>query len=156
MIEEVLAYGYSGLFAVSFLAATVLPVGSEIFFTAMLVVGYDPLQCLIWASLGNTLGGMANYWLGWLGKAEWVEKYLKVNRQKLRRVQAWLRYKGAFAAFFSFLPAVGDLIPLGLGFMRANGWITAVAMLLGKAARYGVLIYGTRQGMQWLDSLIQV
>ncbi len=150
MIEEVLAYGYAGLFVISFLAATILPIGSEVFFAAMLVAGYDPLYCLVWASWGNTLGGMVNYWLGYLGKTEWIEKYLKVSRKKLRRIQAWLRYKGALAAFFSFLPAVGDLIPLGLGFMRANGWITAVAMLLGKVARYVGLICGTEWGIRWL------
>lgn len=152
MVEEVLAYGYAGLFVISFLAATILPIGSEVFFAAMLVVGYDPLCCLFWASLGNTLGGMVNYWLGCLGKTEWIEKYLKVSSGKLRQVQVWLRYKGAWAAFFSFLPAVGDLIPLGLGFMRANGWITAAAMLLGKAARYGGLVYGTEWGIRWLEA----
>lgn len=151
MFVESMEYGYAGLFALAFLAATILPIGSEIFFMAMIAAGFEPLWCLIWASLGNTLGGMVNYWLGRLGKTEWIEKYLKVSPKKLRRVQAWLRYKGALASFFSFLPAVGDLIPLGLGYMRANIWVTAGAMLAGKVARYALLIYGTSWGMRWLD-----
>ena len=152
MLADFMEYGYAGLFVLAFLAATILPIGSEVFFMAMIAAGFDPWWCLVWASLGNTLGGMTNYWLGWLGKTEWVEKYLKVSKAKIRKMQKWLHYKGALTAFFSFLPAVGDLIPLALGYMKADVYVTAGAMLAGKLARYALLIYGTIWGLNWLNS----
>ena len=67
------------LFAAGFGAATVLPGGSEVLFTAMLAGGFDACLCLLAASAGNWLGGMSTYALGCLGKIEWLEKYCKVS-----------------------------------------------------------------------------
>ena len=103
-MENYIEYGYVGLAVISFLAATILPVGSEVFFMAMIAAGYPAGWCLWWASLGNTLGGMTNYYLGRLGKTEWLEKHLKFSAAKMAGVQEQLRYKGALSAFFSFLP----------------------------------------------------
>lgn len=150
-IETYTEYGYAGLLIISFLAATILPIGSEVFFMAMIAAGFNAWWCLWWATLGNTLGGMTNYYLGRLGKIEWVEKYFNINRNKMQKIQAWLQYKGALTAFLSFLPAIGDIIPFGLGYLRANGYVTAVSMFAGKLARYAVLIYGTRWGMALLS-----
>lgn len=151
-MENYIEYGYVGLAVISFLAATILPVGSEVFFMAMIAAGYPAGWCLWWASLGNTLGGMTNYYLGRLGKTEWLEKHLKFSAAKMAGVQEQLRYKGALSAFFSFLPAVGDVIPFVLGYMRASGSVTAAAMFAGKLARYALLVWGTRLGMDIFQS----
>ena len=82
-MENYIEYGYVGLAVISFLAATILPVGSEVFFMAMIAAGYPAGWCLWWASLGNTLGGMTNYYLGRLGKTEWLEKHLKFSAAKM-------------------------------------------------------------------------
>ena len=71
-MEEYLTYGYYGLFSISFLAATILPVSSEIIFIALLTSNLNPLLLLLSASLGNWIGGMTNYYLGYLGKIEWI------------------------------------------------------------------------------------
>jgi len=39
-------------------------------------------------------------------------------------------------AFFTFVPVVGDLLAVTLGYMRANVWVTGIAMLIGKFLRY--------------------
>ncbi|MDR2956484.1 MAG: DedA family protein [Prevotella sp.] len=142
MLDGFVEYGYIGLFLASFLAATILPFGSEVVFAGLIALGMNAWTCVIIASVGNWLGGMTNYLLGRLGKTEWIEKYLKVNREKIDKVQKWLEGKGAFMAFFSFLPVVGDVIALALGFMRANVYIVNVAMFLGKFARYVLIMYG--------------
>lgn len=151
MFNSYMEYGYAGLLAIAFLAATILPIGSEVFFMAMIAAGFNAGWCLFWATLGNTLGGMTNYYLGRLGKTEWAEKYFKISRHRMQKIRAWLQYKGALTAFFSFLPAVGDVIPFVLGYMRANGYVTAAAMFAGKLGRYALLIYGTRWGMALLQ-----
>lgn len=142
MLDGFVEYGYIGLFLASFLAATILPLGSEVVFAGLLAMGMNAWTCVIVASIGNWLGGMTNYLLGRLGKIEWIEKYLKVKREKIDKVQHWLEGKGAAMAFFSFLPIVGDIISLALGFMRANVYVVNVTMFAGKFIRYVLIMYG--------------
>ena len=146
MLEGLIEYGYIGLFLASFLAATILPLGSEVVFVGLLAAGLNGWGCVAVASVGNWLGGMTNYYLGHAGKVEWIEKYLKVKKEKIERMQHWLDGKGAWMAFFSFLPVVGDLIALALGFMRANVYIVNVSMFAGKFLRYVLILYG----MDWI------
>ncbi len=142
MLDGFVEYGYIGLFLACFLAATILPFGSEVVFTGLLMMGMNTWGCVIVAAVGNWMGGMTNYYLGRLGKVEWIEKYLKVDRGKIDKMQHWLEGKGAAMAFFSFMPVVGDLIALALGFMRANVYVVNIAMFLGKFARYVLIMYG--------------
>ncbi|NDW17653.1 DedA family protein [Dysgonomonas sp. 216] len=142
MLENFAEYGYIGLFLASFLAATILPLGSEVVFVALIAAGLDAWACVAVASVGNWLGGMTNYYLGMLGKIEWIEKYLKIKREKIIKLQKWLQGKGASMAFFSFLPVVGDVIAVALGYMRANVYIVNVSMFLGKFVRYVAIVYG--------------
>lgn len=142
MLDGFVEYGYIGLFLASFLAATILPFGSEFVFAGLLAMGMNAWGCVIVASVGNWLGGMTNYYLGRLGKVEWIEKYLKVDRGKIEKMQQWLEGKGAIMAFFSFMPIVGDVIALALGYMRANVYIVNVAMFSGKLLRYILIMYG--------------
>jgi membrane protein YqaA with SNARE-associated domain len=142
MLDSFADYGYAGLFLASFLAATILPLGSEVVFAVLLAAGLNGWACVVVASVGNWLGGMTNYYLGHLGKIEWIEKYLKVKKEKIDKMQRWLEGKGAVMAFFSFLPVAGDLIALALGYMRANVYIVNIAMFSGKFIRYVLIMYG--------------
>ncbi|GHU54904.1 membrane protein [Bacteroidia bacterium] len=141
MLEFLINYGLIGLFIACFLAATILPFSSDIVFGALIVAGLSPVPCLVIATIGNWLGGITNYYLGYLGKTEWIEKYLHVRKEKIDKMQNWLNCKGGvYLAFFSFLPVIGDLIPLALGFMRANAFKVIISMLAGKFCRY-VFVY---------------
>lgn len=150
-LKHLTVYGYPGLFLAAFLAATVLPVGSEPVFVALLAGGLDMWTCILVASVGNWLGGMTNYGLGRLGKTDWIERRLKIPPEKINRMRDFLSGKGAAMAFFSFLPVVGDLIALALGYMRANILIVNVSMFLGKFLRFIALAYGTKYGIDWLN-----
>ena len=150
MLEGFAEYGYIGLFLASFLAATILPFGSEVVFVALIAAGLDGWTCIIVASVGNWMGGMTNYFLGKLGKLEWIEKYLKIKKEKIDKIKNWLDGKGAWMAFFSFLPVVGDVIAVALGYMRANIYIVNISMFFGKFARYALLMYGLKYGIEWL------
>jgi membrane protein YqaA with SNARE-associated domain len=141
MLDFFIHYGYIGLFIASFLAATILPFGSEAVFAALIAAGLGSVPCIAVGTLGSGLGGMTNYYLGHLGKTEWIEKYLRVKKEKIDGVQDWMDRKGgAYLAFFSFLPFIGDIIPLALGFMKANVWKVSVSMLAGKMIRYIALL----------------
>lgn len=137
-MEFLIEYGYLGVFIAAFLAATILPFSSEVVLTGVLLAGASYWPCMIAATLGNFLGGMTCYWLGLLGKTEWIVKYLKMDPDKLQRVLDWVKNKGSWMAFFVFLPGVGDFIAVALGFLRGNVWVVAISMFIGKALRYWV------------------
>ncbi len=138
-------WGYFGLFIAAFLAATILPFSSEIVFSALVLAGMNLWGCTLAATLGNFLGGLSCYYLGYVGKVEWIEKYLKIKQAKIDKLQNWLKGKGAAMAFFVFLPGIGDIIAVALGFLRANVWIVSVSMFAGKFIRYIIwmeMVYG--------------
>lgn len=136
MLDFLIAYGYVGVFIAAFLAATVLPLGSEVVLSGVMLAGADYWPCILSATLGNWLGGMTCYWIGTLGKREWIIKYLKLKEEKLNKITSWLKGRGSFMAFFVFLPGIGDFFAVALGLLRANPWSVAAFMLAGKFFRY--------------------
>lgn len=136
-----ISLGYLGLFIASFLAATVVPFSSEIVFSALVYGGLDPWNCVFVATAGNWLGGLSCYFIGKLGKIEWIEKYLRIKKEKLDKWLHSIHKYGDWFAFFSFLPGIGDAIAVASGFFRCNFWVVAISMLLGKFIRYIVWMY---------------
>ncbi|MBQ5778427.1 MAG: DedA family protein [Paludibacteraceae bacterium] len=136
-MEWLAEWGYVGLFIAAFLAATVLPFASEAVFSAVVWgMGSNVAICVIVATIGNTLGGMTGYYLGRLGKVDWLEKYFKAPKEK---VDVWIRRirpYGDWIAFFSFLPGVGDFIAIAAGFLRCRVVIVCLSMAIGKGLRY--------------------
>ncbi len=133
-------WGYIGMFISAFLAGTVLPFSSEAVLLACVGLGLDPVWSTVSTTAGNALGGITCYWIGHLGKTEWIEKYLKVDKKQMDRAEHFIRGRGSWMALFSFLPVIGDAILIVLGWMRANVWIVALSMTLGKLARYAILV----------------
>lgn len=138
--------GYGALFFASFLAATVIPFSSEAILAGMLLSNYDAVWCVLLATAGNTLGGMSGYWLGYLGKWEWLEKYLKISKQKLDEWHERIARYGAVLALFSWMPSIGDFLAVGLGFLRYNMLAVFLLMLAGKFIRYVVVAWLILEG----------
>jgi len=139
-------YGLLGLFLASFLAATVVPFSSEALLSVLIANGTNVTSAVLVASAGNWLGGMSSYAIGYLGKWEWIEKYLRVKRTTIEKWHTRLYKRGAIFAFLSWVPGVGDIFAVGLGVLRTNIWVTAIAMLAGKLLRYVV--------WAWLTGLV--
>lgn len=149
MLDGLAEYGYWGLLLASFLAATVLPFSSEVVFAALIAAGIDVWMCVFYATVGNAVGGVTCYYLGHFGKTEWLEKWFKTKPDKIDKMTHWLHGKGAVMGFFGFLPAVGDVILVALGFMRANVPIVMITMTLGKFLRYVLIGFGTGKIISW-------
>lgn len=139
-MEFLQEWGYIGLFLGTFMAATIIPFSSEILVTGILVAGGDYIATFIISTAGNWLGGLTSYWLGYLGKWEWIEKWLRISKDKLERQQHRIERYGPLLAFCCWFPFVGDIFALGLGFYKLNFPKCAVYMLIGKAARFGLWI----------------
>ena len=146
MAGGLLEYNLWGLFLASFLAATVVPFSSEAVLSVLIASGTGIKSAILVATAGNCLGGMSSFAIGYLGKWEWIEKYLRVKRESIEKWHDRLYKRGAFFAFFSWVPFVGDVFSVGLGLLRANILITALSMLAGRFARY--LVWG------WLTGLV--
>lgn len=140
LIQLLIDWGYLGLFLSALIAGSILPFSSELVLVALVKLGLSPTLCVLSAALGNTVGGMTCYYIGRLGRTDWVEKYLRVKPEKVERMQRFLQGKGALMAFFVFLPIVGEVIAIALGLMRSNVWITTLSMFTGKLLRYVLML----------------
>ncbi len=132
--------GLLGLFFVCALASSLYPLGSEAFVIAFLALDYAWIWVWIVATLGNTLGALSTYTIGYLGDSFYL-KYFKNTHQKIHRYADKIQKRGFLYAFFSFLPILGDIFALALGVYRYSIFKAIVFITLGKAVRYWVLIY---------------
>lgn len=141
LIQLLTDWGYFGLFISALLAGSIVPFSSELVLAALVKLGLSPTLCILSAALGNTVGGMTCYYMGRLGRIDWIEKYFKVKQEKVERMQRFLQGKGALMAFFAFLPFVGEAIAIALGFMRSNLVLTTTSMFAGKLLRYVAMLW---------------
>ncbi len=142
-MDTFIHFGYVGLFLSSFLASTIVPLSADVVLTALVLLKFNPWVCLIIATGGNFLGGLTSYGLGYIGKWEWLEKYFKVDRQKVENFQKKITKYGIFAAAFAWLPFVGDLIAISLGFFKIRPTWVFILMLTGRFLRFFVIILVT-------------
>ena len=143
ILQFLIDWGYWGLFLGSFIAGSVLPFSSEAVLAACVgPLGLDPVISITAATAGNVAGGMTCYWMGHLGNMEWIEKYFHVKKEKMDRAERFVHGRGAWMAFFAFIPILGSAISIVLGMMRANIWIVILAMTIGKILRYALLVWG--------------
>jgi membrane protein YqaA with SNARE-associated domain len=136
------SYGYWGMLVTAFIAGSFFPFSSEAVMTGLLAAGLDPWGLIIYGTIGNVAGGMFNYFVGRLGKLEWIEKYLHVKQKDMDRATRFMAGRGAWTGFFAFVPVLGSAITIVLGLMRANIPISLTSIAIGKFLRYVLLIYG--------------
>ena len=133
-------FGYLGLFLISFLAATLLPLGSEAAVTLMAIAEFNPSRILIVATIGNSLGALINYLVGKWGAAFIFTKYIQVDQSTLEKLEKVYGRWGAPVLFFAWLPFVGDPLTVAAGVLRVNIYVFTFWVVLGKLFRYYVLI----------------
>ncbi len=142
MLDTLIACGPLGMFIAALLAGSFLPFSSEAVMLALMAVGVNPWELIIYGTAGNVLGSAFNYCVGRMGKEEWFEKYLHVTPEAMDKARRFVRGRGAYMGFFAFIPLLGSAITILLGLMRANPTITFISITIGKVTRYIVLIYG--------------
>lgn len=140
-MESLIKLGYLGLFIISFLAATIVPISPDVVMGGLVVLKYDLWTCIIVATIGNFLGGVTTYGLGYLGKWEWIEKLFKKSKEDIEKFQSKIRKIAILAAGFTWLPLIGDLIGLSLGFLRFKPIPVFIMMLIGRFLRFMVVGY---------------
>lgn len=138
MTPEYLSWGLAGLFFMTFLAATLIPLASEAVFITYLVLGYDPIAVIFVATAGNSGGSILNYFIGRLGNPRWI-KVFGSSEIKLASFRERIDRYGHWTGLLSWLPIIGDPLTLAMGFFRTRVVPSFLVITGVKLLRYVVL-----------------
>lgn len=134
---------YAGLFAVSFVAATILPAQSELALVGLLMLGkFSPWSLIAVASLGNILGSCVNWLVGRGAERFQDRKWFPVSPPSLEKAQGWYHRYGRWSLLLSWMPIVGDPLTVAAGFLREPFWSFLILVSIAKIARYVLLALG--------------
>ncbi len=129
--------GLLGLFASSFLSATLLPGSSEAALVALLAAGKsDPALLVSVATVGNVLGSMVNWAMGRFLAHFRDRRWFPVDRRSYERAIGWYGRFGVWSLLLAWVPVAGDPLTVAAGALRVDIKIFLILVTLGKAGRY--------------------
>lgn len=140
-MEYFIEYGYIGLFIAAFLAATILPLSSEVVLTVLLLSGLPPVPLVLTATAGNVLGSLTNYALGYWASSGVVKKWLKLSEAEFIRTEQRFQKYGIWSLLLAWVPIIGDPLTLIAGILRIRLLWFLLLVTTGKCIRYIVIIY---------------
>ena len=133
---------YLSLFAISFLAATILPFSSELTLAGLIATSdYDNLLLLIVACFGNVFGSVVNWALGSYSRNLTTKKWFPFKETQIERSSKWFRKFGKWSLLFAWVPVVGDPLTLVAGILRVKFIDFIILVVIGKVSRYFVVFY---------------
>ncbi|WMW21474.1 YqaA family protein [Methanolobus mangrovi] len=140
LIEE---HAFLGLFITSFLASTILPLGSEVFVVLLISKGFDTFTIIMVASIGNYLGACTTYYIGLIGRRDIIERFFSISREQLEKTDKLFAKYGVFLLLLTWMPIIGDAIAAMGGILKLDFKVFSFYVFIGKMARYTVLSYIT-------------
>ena len=133
---------YLSLFAISFLAATILPFSSELTLAGLIATSdYDNLLLLTVASFGNVLGSVVNWALGSYSRNLTTKKWFPFKETQIERSSKWFRKFGKWSLLFAWVPVLGDPLTLVAGILRVKFIDFIILVAIGKVSRYLIVFY---------------
>ena len=141
------ATGYLSLFALSFTAATLLPLGSEWLLAALLLKGGDPFLLVTIATLGNLLGAVSTWLVGRYGGEFLVRRCLRIDAEAQGRAEERYARYGIWSLLLSWVPLIGDPLCLIAGIFRVRLALFIPLVGAGKLGRYLLLTWAVVSGM---------
>ncbi|AHG49647.1 membrane protein (plasmid) [Rhizobium leguminosarum bv. trifolii CB782] len=137
---------YFGLFAAALGAATILPMQSEPVLVGLLLTGkFSVSGLLAVASIGNTLGSIANWFLGRGIEKFRDRRWFPVGKEALERSSRWYRKYGKWTLLLSWMPVFGDALTVVAGVLREPLLPFTILVFIAKTGRYVVLTLATLQ-----------
>jgi len=129
--------GYLSLFTISFLAATILPFSSELMLASMLSIeNYNRTILIIFSSLGNILGSVFNWVLGFYFIKLQNKKWFPFNQEQILKSSQWFEKYGKWSLLFAWVPIIGDPLTFVAGTMKTKFFIFLILVSIGKISRY--------------------
>ena len=133
---------YLSLFAISFLAATILPFSSELTLVGLIATSnYDNLLLLIVASFGNVLGSVVNWALGFYSRNLTTKKWFPFKDKQIENSSKWFNKLGKWSLLFAWVPVIGDPLTLAAGLFRVKFIEFVILVTIGKFSRYFLIYY---------------
>lgn len=139
-------YGLVSLFLLSFCASTLLPLGSEWLLVALLIKGVSPVDSVLVATLGNSLGALTSYAIGRWSSNLLLVKILRIAPGQQQKAEQWFERYGSWALLFSWLPFIGDPLCMAAGTLRISLLSFILLVTTGKCLRYASVALLTLQG----------
>ena len=140
-MEYLIEFGYIGLFLASFLAATILPLSSEIVLSFLILNGFEPIISVTVATAGNVLGSFTNYAIGAWGSIFLTKKFFKISENKFIKAKERFNKFGIFSLFFAWVPIIGDPLTVVAGILKINLILFFITVTIGKLIRYIIVAY---------------
>lgn len=144
--------GYPALFILSFVASTLLPLGSEWLLIVMILGEYDPAVTVAVASVGNLLGACTTWAIGLYGGPFLIRRILRIDAGAQATAERLYGRYGLWSLLFSWLPFIGDPLCLAAGILRIDLGRFAALIFAGKLARYAAVAWLTLSGAPFLGS----
>ncbi len=141
LIQFLIDHGAGGMFWAALLSGSIFPCSSEVVMVALYEMGVNAALLLFYGTAGNVLGSMLNYGVGRLGREEWIERFLKVSPKKLERGKKYVRRYGCWAGVLAWLPVIGELVTVAMGYMRVNPLYSLLIIGAAKFLRYYAIMY---------------
>ncbi|MFC3053426.1 YqaA family protein [Kordiimonas pumila] len=134
---------YLGLFWNAFLAATILPVFSELALAGLLAedIG-SPLLLFLFATAGNVAGSILNWWVGSRITIFQHKRWFPVRPNQLAKAEKYFARYGVWSLLLAWLPIIGDPITLVAGVLKTPFTIFLVLVAISKASRYAFIVAG--------------
>ena len=133
---------YLSLFGISFLAATILPFSSELSLAGLISTSnFNNSLLLIAASLGNVLGSVVNWFIGFYLRNFTSKKWFFFNEIQITRSSKWFEKFGKWSLLLAWVPILGDPLTLVAGLLRVRFLDFIILVAIGKVSRYLVVLY---------------
>jgi membrane protein DedA with SNARE-associated domain len=128
IIKVISSTGYFGITTLMALESACIPIPSEIImpFSGFLVFEgrFMLWSVVIWGAIGNLIGSVIAYWIGFYGGRSLIQKYGKyilISSHDLERADHWFEKYGQSTVFFSrLLPIIRTFISLPAGISRMD------------------------------------
>ena len=131
---------YLGLFLSALVAATMLPMQSEVVLAGLLALGDQPVWALLAvATAGNVLGSIINWVLGRYIEHFRDRRWFPLRESQLDRFQRMYHRWGRWSLLLSWAPFVGDPLTVIAGVLREPLWSFTLIVLIAKLGRYLVV-----------------
>lgn len=138
-MQYLIEYGYIGLFIAAFLAATILPLSSEVVLSALLLSELSPFTLIAIATIGNVLGVLTNYALGYWASQKAIKQWLRMSDSDFTNAQQRFEKYGMLSLCFAWVPIIGDPLTVIAGVLRIRIIWFLVLVTIGKLLRYIVI-----------------
>jgi membrane protein YqaA with SNARE-associated domain len=138
----IILFSYFQLSLISFLAATILPFFSEVVLTTMyLSNSFEPYFLLIFASIGNIMGSITNWYLGKKITLFQNRKWFPVSPDQLERSRKYFQKYGLWSLLLAWVPIIGDPLTLLAGVLKVRFSIFFLLVSISKISRYVFILY---------------